>query len=137
MVSSGLAKRIILIVGALAFLFAFLVMMGQAKAYATPIRPDVRQLVQQPEGPPPQFEPARAGWKGSETTATTGLPMELTQEAQVRAARHALWTLLTPDPKALAAIVVLILMLRWLRLQKGGQERPGAPAEDVELPQAA
>ncbi len=134
-----MAKRITLVLGALAFLLAFFVMMAGAKAYATPIRPDVRQLVQQPQGPPAKFEPARAGWKGPETTTAAALPMELTREAQIRAVRHALWAVLTPDPKALAAIVVLILLLRKLRMDKDRQERPGTPVEapDAELPQAA
>ena len=134
--SRRLAKRIALVLGTVAFVLAFIVLMAEGKAHATPIRPDVRQLVQ-PQGPPVKFEPARAGWKGSETSAAASLPMELTREAQVRAARHAVWTVLTPDPKALVAIVVLILLLRWARAQRDRQERPGTPVEDVELPQAA
>lgn len=123
--------------GAAAFFLAFL-MMADAKGHATPIRPDVRQLVDQPQTPP-KFEPARAGWKGPETTTAAGLPLDLTREAQSRAVRHSLWAVLTPDPKAIVAVVVLIFFLRRMRQQRRDQDRPSRPVEspDVELPQAA
>jgi hypothetical protein len=132
-----LAQRIVAVLGTTA-VFLLFVALVQGGAGATPIQPDVRQLVEQQQEPPPKFEPARAGWNGPETASGSSLPLELTRAAQTRAVRRALAIVVTPDPRALAMILLLIVLLRKLREKR---ETPAlAPAErrpEWQMPRAA
>ena len=111
-------------------------------ASATPIRPDVQKLLSQPQDAPPQFVPARAGWNGPEMVkaqAPTNLLLEtFGQAGSARAVRAALLAAAIPDPRAVAAIVVMIFALRGMRsarLRRTQQARPAPPS--IELRPAA
>jgi len=122
-------------------MFLVFVALAQGIAHASPIQPDIRRMVEEPQGPPMKFQPARAGWNGPESPATTGgSNRQLTQAAQVRAVRHTLALVVTPDPKALAAIFLMIVLLRKLRSAR--ERRPQAPSSpsigpEWQMPQAA
>lgn len=127
----------ILAVLAAAAVFLLFVALAQGSAGATPIPPDVRKLAEQPQEAPPKLEPARAGWNGPETSATSSL-MSAAQAAHVRAVRRALAIVVTPDPRALAAILAMILLLRKVRATREAQAAAvPAPAAEWQLPRAA
>ena len=136
-------QRIALILaGAVMFLVFVALMAGHA--HASPIQPDIRRLVEESQGPPPKFEPARAGWNGPENASPAGgTTQELLQAAQVRAVHRTLALAVTPDPKALGAIFLLIVLLRKLRTSReretGKPEAPATPSiePDWQMPQAA
>jgi len=125
-----------------AVMFLVFVALAQGEAHGSPIQPDIRRLVQQPQGPPPRFEPARAGWNGPESgLATGGTTRELMQAAQLRAVRRTLALAVTPDPKALMAIFLMIVLLRRLRKMREPAAPATRPAEalrpEYQVPQAA
>ncbi len=118
-----LAKRILFTLALTAGLFIFLTAI---QAQATPIRPDIRKLVSQPQqDSSAEFMPARAGWDGPE------MPRRMREvnpalaiydsTATARAARAALLQAAIPDPRALLGIVTVIFLLRILR--KGDDKR--------------
>jgi len=89
-------------------------------AAATPIKPDLKKLLNQP--PPRHFIPARAGWYGPESQPSANANFNPTLEAYgpagtARSLRAALAAAFIPDPKAVVAIAVLILLMRILRIQ--------------------
>jgi hypothetical protein len=131
-----LIKRIVIVLGGAA-LFLLLATLAQGSAQATPIRPDVKQLTEQPESAPPKYEPARAGWNGPETSPAVLARMEA-RAAQTRAVRQALAVVLTPDPRALAALLMAIVVLRKLRQRREAQVAVAMPsAPDWQMPRAA
>jgi hypothetical protein len=117
-------------------------------ANSTPIKPDVRKVLRQREQTEEvQFGPARAGWNGPEAApAAQSNPNPMLESigpvASKRAARAALLSALVPDPRAIAAIVLVILLLRRIRISSKRAVR--APvgsaanvAEDPSLGRAA
>jgi hypothetical protein len=89
-------------------------------ATATPIRPNVQKLLSQPQEPPPQFVPARAGWDGPEVAKASAAPVNPALEtfgeaATARAVREAMVGAAVPDWRAWALIGACILLLRWIR----------------------
>jgi hypothetical protein len=132
-----LLKRIVVVLACTAMFLVF-IMLSRGRAHASPIPPDVRKLAEQPQGPPPKFEPARAGWNGPEASPPPQLPAEFSAAARTRAARRMLALVMTPDPMALLGILVVIVLLRVMRKRRDA--RPQAPAADPpewQLPQAA
>jgi len=106
-------------------------------AHATPIKPDVRKLVETPPAAPAQYEPARAGWNGPETSPGQ-LAMAAAQEAHVRAVRRALATVVIPNPWAWAGILLMIVVLRKLRTMREAKAPVAAPGEpEWQMPRAA
>lgn len=107
-----------------------------ASAQATPLQPNVRQLLQQAEKPAAPYIPARAGWDGPEMTVASaansaatvpaGYPLAdiLDRAANARAMRKTLLALAIPDPKAMAGFGVLILLLRKLRQLRENPQQP-------------
>ncbi|HSE48206.1 MAG TPA: hypothetical protein VLA96_03255 [Terriglobales bacterium] len=128
-----LIQRIVIVLGA-----ALVCLLLVGTSDATPIKPDVRKLVETPPPAPPAYEPARAGWNGPETSPGQ-IAMAAAQEAHVRAVRRALATVVTPDPRAWAAILAMILLLRKVRSMRAAQAAPAAaPAEpEWQMPRAA
>jgi hypothetical protein len=125
-------------------MFLVFVALASGHAHASPIQPDIRRLVEEPQGPPQKFEPARAGWNGPESASPAGgTTRELLQAAQVRAVRRTLALAVIPDPKALGAIFLLIVLLRKMRITRERKPEapstPSAPAIGAEwqMPQAA
>jgi len=128
-----LLKRIATTLALSCGLFLFL---AAVDAHATPIRPDIRKLIAEPQqDSTAKFMPARAGWQGSEmprqeaVNATLGA---LDGAAYAHAWRAAFWAAATPEPAAVLGIVVLIFLLRTLRAR--GEER--ARRRSVVMPQA-
>ena len=121
---------------ALAFSLAVLGLMlfAVSGAYATPIDPDLRQMLKQAEQPPPVYAPARAGWNGplagaktpaeakgetaDSSTTSADFNLLLDQAALTEAMRRELAAIVIPDPRVLAGIAALILLLRkWRSLR--------------------
>ncbi len=113
----SLAKRIGI---ALALTTGLCLFLAVIDAQATPIRPDIKKLVSQPQqDSAADFMPARAGWDGPEM-ARSDPAVNPTLEvydsgASSRAWREALLTAATPDPGAVLGSVILIFLLRILR----------------------
>ncbi|HYG98282.1 MAG TPA: hypothetical protein VD837_04065 [Terriglobales bacterium] len=88
-------------------------------AEATPIRPDVKEVLSQPQTPASDFAPARAGWNGPETSSTSRITNptydQLSPATTARVVRQSLWDAVLPDYRAVAVIVLIILLLRRIR----------------------
>jgi hypothetical protein len=88
---------------------------------ATPVRPDLNKLLQEPQERPGDFPVARAGWNGPEARPAShsgSAYEELGPEASAHHARAALLAAATPDYRAVAGILLVILMLRRMRQPK-------------------
>jgi hypothetical protein len=134
--------RRIAIVLAGAALFLMFAALAQGTAHASPIPPDIKRMLAQPQTEPVKFEPARAGWNGPEMTPAT-LPAALSSAARVRAIHRTLALVMTPDPRAVFAILAAIVVLRKLRsMRERRSEREAGPKIDPQdgewqMPQAA
>jgi len=108
MSGNRLSKRFLLGLGILA--------LAAGLAQATPVQPDVRKLLAEPQAAPMHFPPARAGWHGPEGTVSEAnlnpLLRSVTPAAQVAAMRASMMQVLVPDPRMLAAILGMILIMR-------------------------
>jgi hypothetical protein len=101
------------IVGVLGLALVFLVLLGTA--HAVPIKPDIKQLVAQPQPHAGDYAPARAGWDGPESArpmAPSALVAKETIANEASAVRRAVAGVLLPDPRIFAAIVIAIIALR-------------------------
>ena len=109
-----------------------------APSEATPIKPDVRKLVEQPQAPPPPYEPARAGWNGPETSPGQQA-MAAAQQAHARAVHRSLALVVTPDPRAWLVILAMIVLLRKARSMREARGLPAEAQRDPEwqMPRAA
>ena len=106
----------------------FFLLLSVIKLEASPIRPDVRDVLARPSHPANEFAPARAGWNGPEMTKTA--PVNLTYEqigpaGTARAVREALVGSFVPDYRGMAAVLLVILLVRRMKnrrdLQPAGQ----------------
>jgi hypothetical protein len=100
-------------------LFTILIL-GPASSHATPIKVDLRKLLDHAEKAQPfQYVPARAGWNGPEkppvSISTAVIPQ---QDAEVR---RWLVRLSVPDPFMVMAFTVAIFGLRMLRRMREGR----------------
>jgi hypothetical protein len=105
-------------------------------AAAVPIKPDLQKILQQQKQDYKRFEPARAGWNGPEMLPTRQAASNAIYEAYgpastKRAIRAALSAAATPDPAAIFAIGLLILMLRYTRHQRLERQRASVMAMPV------
>ncbi|MGZ4833749.1 MAG: hypothetical protein ACXVZQ_12535 [Terriglobales bacterium] len=117
MTGKSLLKRIVV---TMALAAGFVMFMAALEADATPIRPDIRKIVEQPPAEAAQSVPARAGWDGPEMAAGQPgggifLKTELTGERLARAERAELIAAATPNPQAILGIAAVIFLLRVLR----------------------
>ncbi len=108
----ALLTRILLALGVAMFC---LIVWGNA--HATPVAPSIQQILAQPQSPPQPFPLARAGWKGPETpplpqAAPNPILETFGVAAQRREFRRGLLAAAIPDPRAVAAILTVILVLR-------------------------
>jgi hypothetical protein len=97
-------------------------------SFAVPIKPDLQKILKQQEKQTRPFEPAHAGWNGPELQKPQVASPNPVYEAYgpastARAIRAALAAAATPDPIAILAIGLLILMLRYTRHQRANRER--------------
>jgi hypothetical protein len=102
-----------------ALLVAF-TLCAAATALAVPVKPDLQKILKQQEHRPRYFEPARAGWNGSEMKRPEDASPNPVLEAYgpkatTRAIRASLMAAAVPDPKAVVAIAAVILLMRVLR----------------------
>jgi hypothetical protein len=121
----------------LALVTIVLLVLTAVKAQATPIRPDIRKIVDQPQqDASAQFIPARAGWDGPEMASGRSPAVNPSLEAMAgsglaRARRAELITAATPDPRAILAIAALIFLLRLLKKQD--EKRASATVHTIPL----
>ncbi len=126
---TGLLKRILL---ALALACGFLLFLAAVNAYATPIRPDIRKIVQQSrQDATAETMPARAGWDGPEMRVQTAAAA--LQSVAGRAQRAELLAAAMPDPRAILAIAAMIFLLRLLKQQEEKRTKQ-APVSSVPFP---
>jgi hypothetical protein len=116
MPAKPLLLRILTVMGMTIFIFILLTVM---RAQAMPIRPDVRKLLSEPRVPATDFAPARAGWNGPES-GKAARPVNLTYDqlgpaGTAREVRSSLLAAALPDYRVLAAILLVILLLRRMR----------------------
>jgi hypothetical protein len=125
----GLAKRIAWVIGgALAFLLFAALMHSEA----TPIHPDLKKMLAQPQEPA-EYPLARAGWNGPETSPAPEVSPNPTLErlgpaASAREAHTSLKTAVIPDFRAVAGVLLCILMLRRIR---SGPKTSRAKSDDA------
>jgi len=109
-------------------------------AAATPIQPNVEKLLSKPHPAQEWFEPARAGWDGSETqagAARSGFALEEFGPAETaRMVRASFIAAAVPDPRIWAGLCALILLFR--RRRQATPKLPEASeSSKVELRRAA
>jgi len=101
--------------------FALLAAIGAAgTAFAVPVKPDLEKILKQQDQRKRTFEPAQAGWNGPEMQRPQDASPNAVLEAYgpaatVRSVRAALMAAAVPDPKAVLAIAVLIMLMRIMR----------------------
>jgi hypothetical protein len=104
-------------------------------AYGVPVKPNLEKILQQQQQRPRHYEPARAGWDGPEMTQPQeGAPNPVYDAygpaSTARAIRVSLRTAVIPDPGAVTAILMLILLWRTLR-QRHERHRAISHAESA------
>ena len=114
----SLLTRILLAFG----LAMFCLIVWGTNAHATPVEPDIHQILAQPHAAPQPFPVARAGWKGPETPLSPqAAPNPILETFGVAAQRRELLrglrAIAIPDPRAVAAVLTTILILRRARHQ--------------------
>jgi hypothetical protein len=120
-----------------------LTFVAAAPLNASPIKPDIRKLLQQQHGDAVTVGPARAGWDGPESARAAHAPsLELEMlgpEATQRAVRASLSAVAVPDWRVAVLVLAVILVLRNLHHRNTPAEVAAeAPAEsNEELPRAA
>jgi cytochrome bd-type quinol oxidase subunit 1 len=111
-----LVKRVVTVTLMTVGIFLLLTVM---RAEATPIRPDVQKVLAQPQYSPAHFVPARAGWYGPEIPRQPQVVNttyeQLKPATTARMVRESLIAASLPDYRALAAILLIILLLRRIR----------------------
>lgn len=109
-----------------------LILFGVLDANATPIRPDIQKLLEQPPDDATQFAPARAGWHGSELakSADAGINpamQRFSAEASAHVLRATLAAAAIPDWRAVGAILLIIVVLR--KTRKRATPQPTSTSE--------
>jgi hypothetical protein len=108
-------------------------------AQALPVEPDIKKLAEEAQQPQPAFIPSRVGWngpemivKGSERDRWEAAIGPVLAAEQQRRFRNTLREVFVPEPQAVAAIIVIIFLLRRLRSLREQQQ-----AVLTQQPQAA
>ena len=89
-------------------------------SFAVPVKPDLDKILKQQDQHMRHFEPAQAGWNGPEMQRPQEASPNAVLEAYgpaatVRSVRAALLAATIPDPKAVVAIAILIVLMRIMR----------------------
>lgn len=114
MTGKRLLRRIAVVMGALS---GFLLFLAAMQSEATPIRPNVKKLLSQPEQTEIHLGPARAGWNGPEIAQSSD-PSALAlfgTATDAQEVRESLISAFIPDPRAVAFLLAVILLLRQFR----------------------
>lgn len=100
----------------LALMAACLLGLPVRKSYATPIKPDVREVLSRPAPAPNAFPSARAGWDGPELPRTASLSNATYDQfgpaGTARQVHDSLLAALIPDYRALAGLMLVTMLLR-------------------------
>ena len=101
-----------------------LVLAAVMPSFATPIRPDVRKILSRSEESVRFPGLARAGWDGPQVSPSSSVELNPTLErigpaASAREAQASLKASAVPDYRAVAGILLTILLLRRIRLSRG------------------
>jgi len=116
---SGLCKRVP-VVFYMALLFLALT---ATRSPATPVQPDIEELLQQAEQPREPHIPSRAGWNGPEMQRRESAPLPgLTPALSAEQFRRALMAAAVPDWRAVVALMALVLILR--RVRQAAPQQP-------------
>lgn len=109
-----LAKRIATV---LLMTVGILLVLAIMRAEATPIRPDIKKVLSQPDQPKTAFAPARAGWNGPDpqVRAANATYDRLGPQSTARNVRSSLLAAALPDYRILAGLALVILLLRRIR----------------------
>jgi hypothetical protein len=118
-----------------------LVLAAVMPSFATPIRPDVRKILSRSEESV-RFPLARAGWDGPQVSPSSSVELNPTLErigpaASAREAQASLKASAVPDYRAVAGILLTILLLRRIRLSRGTAFAEAPSPRAVGLPRAA
>ncbi len=113
----GVNERALLTRILIALSLAMFCLIVWGNAHATPVEPNLQQILAEPHTPPQPFPVARAGWKGPETAPSPQAAPNPVLEtfgvaAQRREFERGLRAAAIPDPRAVAAILTAILVLR-------------------------
>ena len=104
-------------------------------AGATPIRPDIKKLLEQPADASTNFAPARAGWHGPESAkseaATNPVLEKFSPAGTARAIRESLIAVAIPDWRVIATILAVIFILRKVRKSEPRETQPATEAEQL------
>ena len=115
---------------ALACLTFFLGIFFVLPAFGTPIHPDIKKLIKEAQQPPVQYQPARAGWNGPESTPPNEINpayesiLAMDSPAGVR---NQMLDLATPYWPTWLAFGLIILLLRLLRADQKNRRQVGVP----------
>jgi hypothetical protein len=114
------------------------------QAWAFPMKPDIKLLLDQAKQPRQHYVPARAGWNGPEEKASDAAPNatydQLRREATPAELKQQLIAAAIPDWRIVLALMVMILGLRTM-MRPRGEKRPllnviGFPVAPVNVRQA-
>jgi hypothetical protein len=133
----GVAKRIFwVMLGVL----VLLLWVSAVDSSATPIRPNLERILAQPQETVP-FPIARAGWDGASAAshrASNPTLERIGPEASARDAQRSLKNATIPDYRAVAGIILVVLMLRRMQApKKTTAPAKTAPTEKFEVRRAA
>lgn len=132
MTGSRVLRRVLVVMGAL---YGFLLFLAITQSQATPIRPDVKKLVNQPQQEDMHFAPARAGWNGPEMARSNAPGLALFgQAADAQAMRESLISAFIPDLRVVAFLTALILLLRQFRAWRASRVPKLANATVTQFP---
>lgn len=120
MTGKRLLKRITI---ALALATGLFIVLAAGEANATPIRPDIRKVVSESQTRPAPMAPARAGWNGPEMQPEGRTIPALDPAVTLRANKAALLSAAIPDPRALFAVLIVIILMRALKKINDEQKR--------------
>jgi hypothetical protein len=100
----------------------FFAILVSVSALATPIKPELKELLREAQRPQFQYMPARAGWNGPEVkprSATLNPTYEKLKYAQSpEAVRKQVLSVILPDARALSALLFLIFTLRFIVMRQ-------------------
>ncbi len=116
--------------GLRALIVCGLMLLPLVAAHATPIEPDLREILDNAQKLPPKYIPARAGWYGPESAKRPQLPLNpqleaLKPENLLARQRAAIVATAIPDWRVLLLLAGVIVLLRRVRSeQQDFSQRP-------------
>ena len=130
MTGKRLLGRIVAVIGALC---GFLLFLAVTNSQGTPIRPDVKKLINQPQQPDIHLAPARAGWNGPEMARAGDAPglVLFGSASDAQAVRESLISAFVPDPRVVAFLAALILLGRQFRSWRSSHNSQVVPTGEV------